>query len=99
MVRWPTDRSRYMPFVYILQSDKNGRYYIGITKDIERRFSEHQAGKTKATRNIRPLKLVFKQEYGSIIQAKRVERAIKKLKSKSVIKLIISDGIIKLKRE
>ena len=99
MVRWPTDRSRLMPFVYILHSNKNGRFYIGSTIDIARRLNEHQVGKSRATRNLRPFKLVFKQEYDSIIEARRIERAIKKLKSRAVIERIIDDGIIRLKRE
>ena len=35
MVRWPTDRSRYMPFVYILQSDKMAGIILVVPKTLK----------------------------------------------------------------
>jgi putative endonuclease len=47
-----------MYFVYLLKSKKDGKYYIGQTDNIERRFSQHNAGKNISTRNRRPLELI-----------------------------------------
>ncbi|MDP2918981.1 MAG: GIY-YIG nuclease family protein, partial [Dehalococcoidia bacterium] len=35
-----------MFYVYILQSEKSGRYYIGSTGDIPTRLAQHNAGAT-----------------------------------------------------
>lgn len=84
-----------MNFVYILQSEKNGRYYIGSTNDIDRRLLEHNSGKTKSLRHILPLKLVFKKEYKVLIDARRMELHLKKLKNRNILERIISEGDIK----
>ncbi|MCK4905763.1 GIY-YIG nuclease family protein [bacterium] len=78
-------------FVYILQSGRNGRYYIGSTNNIDRRFKEHVEGIVKATCNLRPLLLVFQQEYKTLLEARRVERKLKRFKRKDIIKRIIKE--------
>jgi GIY-YIG catalytic domain-containing protein len=45
-------------FVYILQSESTGRYYIGQTKNLEERVTYHNANYSKALRNRGPWKLV-----------------------------------------
>ncbi|MCF7741433.1 MAG: GIY-YIG nuclease family protein [Candidatus Marinimicrobia bacterium] len=37
-----------------MQSKKNGRFYIGQTKDIEDRLQRHNAGHSKSTKPYRP---------------------------------------------
>lgn len=46
-------------FVYVLQSEKDSKFYTGFTKDIELRFEQHQKGLVKSTKNRRPLKLIY----------------------------------------
>ncbi len=84
-----------MNCVYILQSDKNGRYYIGSTNNLLRRLAEHNAGKTKSLFCLRPLKLVFKKEFALLKDARKVEKKLKKLKNRNIIERIIADGEIK----
>lgn len=38
-----------MYFVYILESEDNKHWYIGMTDDLERRLAEHNAGKSLHT--------------------------------------------------
>ncbi|MEK7616801.1 MAG: GIY-YIG nuclease family protein [Patescibacteria group bacterium] len=85
-----------MGIVYILKSLVNGRYYIGSTNDLERRLFEHNNGKTKSTRFTRPYNLVFKQVYGSVLEARIVERKLKNFKSRIIIEKIIDEGFISL---
>lgn len=87
-----------MHFVYILQSEKNGRYYIGSTNDLERRLLEHNSGKTKSLKYIQPLKLVFKKEFETMVEARKMEAHLKRLKSRSILSRIIMDGDIKTGR-
>jgi putative endonuclease len=46
-------------FVYILESDLDGRLYKGQTSDIAKRIKEHNSGKTKSTKGYKPWKLVY----------------------------------------
>lgn len=82
--------------VYILQSQKNSRFYVGSTENIERRFKEHCNGLVCSTKNIRPLGLVFFQNYDCIKTARQIEYKLKKLKSRKIIEKIIEEGVIKL---
>ncbi len=78
------------PCLYILKSEKNGRYYIGSTKDIDRRIVEHNAGKTKSLRYQLPVKVVFIHCCEDIIEARKLELRLKKLKSRKIIESLIS---------
>jgi putative endonuclease len=66
-------------FVYILASRRNGTLYIGVTSDLIRRISEHK-GKFVAgfTRKYGVDKLVYFEEYASILEARARERILKR---------------------
>lgn len=66
-------------YLYLIRSSDN-RLYTGITTNVERRFTEHQAGKgAKALRGRGTLTLAFSQLIGSRSQALRIEYQIKQL--------------------
>jgi len=46
-------------YVYVLQSERDGKFYTGYTKNLERRFEAHNNGKVQSTANRRPLKLIY----------------------------------------
>jgi putative endonuclease len=48
-----------LQYIYILQSKKDGDFYIGYTKNIKLRFEKHQKGLVESTKNRRPLKLIY----------------------------------------
>jgi len=85
-----------MAYVYILQSMKSCRYYIGSTKDIKTRLRTHKSGGVQATKNLLPLKLMLQQEYADFGHARQVERKLKKFKRRDYIEKIIKDGKIKI---
>ena len=80
--------------VYVLESQKNGRYYIGYTGDMEARLAEHNRGKVKSTRYLRPLKVVYTECFQTGLEALRRERYLKSLKSRIPIQQLISTGAI-----
>ena len=85
-----------MSYVYILQSEKNGRYYIGSTNDLQRRVSEHNSGQTASLLHLRPMKVVFYKEYDNMVEARRIERKLKRFKSRRIIERIVMEKDIKL---
>lgn len=46
-------------YTYVLQSEKDGKKYIGYTKNLNLRFEQHQNGKVESTKHRRPLKLIY----------------------------------------
>ncbi len=63
-----------MWYVYILQSLKDKRTYVGYTHDIQRRLAEHNRGAVTATHARRPFVILFTQEYLTEETAKQGER-------------------------
>jgi len=76
-------------FVYILLCADN-TYYVGCTNDLEKRLKQHNESKSGAhyTRIRRPVSLVYKEEYGTLLEARGREAEIKRLKRKEKEKLV-----------
>jgi len=66
--------------VYVLQSLKDQGYYIGISKDLNKRLEKHNRGRVHSTRNRRPFKLIYKEEFDSYMLARLREKEIKSYK-------------------
>ena len=82
-------------YIYILK-DRNGKFYVGSTDNLERRFKQHKNGHTQTTRNMNDFEIVLKQEYESLKLARKIELKIKKLKRKDYIEKMINDGYIRI---
>lgn len=74
---------------------KNNTYYVGSTKDLKRRLSQHNSGNVLSTKYKKPYELVFYQEFSNIQIAKEVEYKIKNWKRRDFIEKIIKEGKIK----
>ncbi|MDO8555283.1 MAG: GIY-YIG nuclease family protein [bacterium] len=72
--------------VYTLKSLKDNNLYIGCTSNIIKRLSEHNNGKVQSTKNRKPLKLIFKEEYIDKYEAFKKERYYKTVKGKRELK-------------
>lgn len=48
-----------MFYTYVLQSQKDGKLYIGYTKDLRKRFKEHNEGKSTYTKGRGPYKIIY----------------------------------------
>jgi len=59
--------------VYILQSAKDHRTYVGYTHDFNKRLKQHNSGQVKSTKNRVPFFLLFKEEYIESKEARRRE--------------------------
>jgi putative endonuclease len=68
-----------VPFVYIVRC-ADGTLYTGWTTDVERRVTQHNAGRgARYTRMRRPVVLVYREEVPDFSTAMRREVAIKRL--------------------
>jgi putative endonuclease len=80
-----------VPFVYILRSIRNGRYYIGRTDDLRRRLREHNAGRSRSTKAFQPWELAYSESYDTLSQARKRERYLKAQKSRAFLKELMGD--------
>ncbi len=80
-----------MPYyLYILQSLKDNKYYIGSTSDVEARLNFHNAGQQRSTKNRIPFRLVLFEQYESKATALKREKQIKKWKGGEAFKKLIA---------
>ena len=79
--------------VYILESQKNGKYYIGSTDDIDRRINQHNLGQVVSTRNTRPWRVKVFIKCVSLSDARKNEYRLKRYKRKDILEKVIKDKI------
>ena len=69
-----------MGYIYLLQSPKCKRLYLGSTRNLIERQKEHNKGTTKATRSKGPWSIIWSFEFSTYKEALDVEFKIKRSK-------------------
>ncbi len=75
-----------MPYVYVLHSEKDNKFYTGYTNNIKRRMEDHRNGEVKSTKNRRPLKLIYYEAYIEKADAQNREIFLKSGSGKRYLK-------------
>ena len=76
-------------YVYILQSLKDHRYYIGETADVEARVKFHNAGLQRSTKRRIPFTLILTETFSDRSGALKREKEIKSWKGGLKFKKLI----------
>ena len=68
-----------MACVYVLQSKKNGKFYVGSTREENAniRLNAHNRGKTRSTKVGRPWVLIYEEKYETYTEARKREHFLK----------------------
>ena len=66
-----------MYFTYIIQSLTDNNYYTGYTSDLKKRLERHNAGRSRATKERRPFKLVYCESFENKSEAIKRECFLK----------------------
>ena len=66
-----------MFYTYVLQSEKDGKFYAGFTSDVKLRLEQHNAGFVESTRHRRPVLLIYYEACVNKDDATRRERYLK----------------------
>ena len=69
--------SRMFFFVYVLESLKDNKRYIGYTNNLKNRLKEHEDGKNFSTKPRLPFKLIYFEGCLDESDARRRERYLK----------------------
>ena len=75
-----------MYYTYALVSEKNGKFYVGFTKDLKLRFEEHKKGQVESTRDRRPLRLIYYEACLNQGDATKRERYLKTYHGKAFLR-------------
>ena len=76
-------------YVYVLQSLKDGKYYIGSSSDVDARLNFHNSGLQRSTKNRIPFKAVYKEICADKLAALSREKQIKSYKGGEAFKRLI----------
>ncbi|HEX4875230.1 MAG TPA: GIY-YIG nuclease family protein [Chitinophagaceae bacterium] len=76
-----------MFFVYVIRSEKDGRFYVGLSEDVDKRVNQHNKGMTFSTKGFRPWKLFFFESFPTRIDARKREIYLKSGSGKEFIKM------------
>ena len=77
-------------YVYILQSKKDNKYYIGYTENLDERLNHHNSGMQKSTRNRIPFDLIYFEEFDAKKAAMAREKQIKSYKGGNAFKKLLN---------
>ncbi len=64
-------------YVYVLLSEKDDKYYVGYTKDLNVRFEQHQKGQVQSTKSRLPFDLIYYEASISKEDALKREKHLK----------------------
>ena len=78
-----------MIYVYILQSDSDKGYYIGISKDLNSRLKKHNSGEVRSTAKRKPFKIIYSEKFEDYFSARIREKEIKSYKGGNSFKQLI----------
>lgn len=78
--------------VYAILSEVDGRIYVGMTQDTEKRIKEHNSGKTRSTKGYRPWRIFFTEEHDSREEARKRELYWKSGTGKEQLKELLSEN-------
>lgn len=67
-----------MHYVYVLQSLKDKKMYVGMTKDLRLRLEKHKNGEVESTKKRRPLRLIGYEAYLTKEEAGDREKYLKR---------------------
>ena len=80
-------------WVYIIESIKNKRLYIGCTKDVLERLQRHNGGSVKSTKQDAPYRLLYYEEHCSVSAARKKELYLKSFKKPSYLRSFVSRAV------
>jgi putative endonuclease len=75
-----------MFFIYVLHSQTTGRFYTGLTSDLQARMQQHNSGQSISTKNRGSWDLVHSEQFATLSEAVRRERYLKTGKGRDEIK-------------
>ncbi|OAV44433.1 GIY-YIG nuclease family protein [Lewinella sp. 4G2] len=81
-----------MSWVYIIQSETDGKYYVGYTKDLATRVKTHNEGGSNWTKAKGPWVLRYSEEFEDHTEARKREIRLKKAKSHKYLSWLIENG-------
>ncbi len=79
-----------MYYIYILLNETKTRTYIGVAEDVNKRLAMHNAGRVKSSSPYRPYKVIHKESFETLKEARQKEKFYKSTTGRRRLKKMIS---------
>ena len=79
-----------MKYLYVIRSEKNGDLYVGICQDVPTRLNDHNSGKNRYTKGLKPWRVSLIEEYPDWASARAKEKYYKSGSGKEHLKKILA---------
>ena len=83
-----------MFFAYILKSVGSGKYFTGVTDNLEEIVTKHNEGYIEHTKNKGPFILIYKEEFQTRSEAQERENYLKSLRTKEDVEKLIRAAFV-----
>ncbi|HPW34689.1 MAG TPA: GIY-YIG nuclease family protein [Candidatus Paceibacterota bacterium] len=83
-------------YVYVLLSQKDEKFYIGYTKDLHKRFEQHNTKASFSTKSRTPFIMIYSEVCLNYSDATRREKYLKTTQGRRFLKLRLKE-YLKLK--
>lgn len=77
-------------FVYVIQSNKDNRLYVGLSKNPYTRLKDHNLGRVFSTKGFKPWKIVYTEKIKDRKSARHREKYLKSGIGKEFLKSIVN---------
>ncbi len=84
-----------MYYIYVIESKKTGRFYIGQTENLDDRVTRHNKGRVTSTKNKGPWELKYSREVKSRSEAVLLEKKLKGFKKREALVRFFEDDNIR----
>lgn len=81
-------------YVYVLQGQRDNMFYIGFTRNLERRLTEHNTGQNISTAKRMPLHLIYFEAHLAKQDALRRESYFKTNKGKITLRQMLRNFLM-----
>ena len=78
--------------MFAIKSYTDGRIYVGMSQNIEKRLKEHNSGKVFSTKGYKPWHLVYSEKCSDRLHARKKEKYYKSGYGKEHLKNIINNS-------
>jgi len=88
---WCVPPTSASPYIYILKSLHYHFIYVGFTKDLKKRFKQHNNKEELSTKAYAPFELIHYEAYRNMEDAKRREKYFKTTKGKTTVRYMLKE--------
>ena len=79
-------------YVYVLEVEGKKRWYVGQTKNVQKRLEQHLRGETRSLKGVRIVRVLYVEEAATRAEAMKRERYLKSYRGRLKLARLLEGG-------